>query len=324
MPNYLITGGCGFIGTSLISHLKKNKNNKIRVIDNLDVGKKSDLSKVLDYDVVSKENINFNSKRHQLIIGDIKSKKLCEIVTKNANIVIHLAANTKITVSLVDPIYDCKNNILGTLNILEGCRKNKVKRFIFASSAAVGGELKPPISENIIPKPISPYGASKLAGEGYCSTYWHTFGIETVILRFGNVYGPGSKNKTSVVAKFINHALAGKSIEIYGSGKQTRDYVYIDDLVKAIIQGYKIKDIGGEVFQIATSKETSVLEIVEELSEIFKLYKLPDLKVVNTKKIKGEMMRNFSNTKKARNILKWNSTINLKKGLKKTIESFIK
>lgn len=323
MTNYLITGGCGFIGSSLINELKKNKKNRIRIVDNLSVGSKNDLYKIIDFEVVTKDKLNFKSKKHQLIIGDITNTLLCKFITKNVDNVIHLAANTAITKSLIDPLHDCKVNIIGTLNILEGCRNNNVKKLIFSSSAAVGGELRPPISEKIIPKPISPYGASKLAGEGYCSTYYKTFGIETVVLRFGNVYGPGSKNKTSVVAKFINNALSNKPIEIYGSGKQTRDYVFIDDLIKAITQSIKIKNIGGEVFQIATSKETSILQLIKELKINFKNQFLNEIDVIRTDKIKGEMMRNFSNTNKAKKILKWNASIKLNEGLKKTIKYFI-
>ena len=170
-------------------------------------------------------------------------------VCEGIDVVIHLAANTKITKSLKKPMYDFNVNLKGTLNLLEASNLNKVKRFVFASSAAIGGEIKPPINEKIIPKPISPYGASKLGGEAYCSTFFQTYDLETVILRFGNVYGPGSLKKTSVVAKFIRNMLANEEIFIFGDGNQTRDYIYIDDIVKAILKAASIPNVGGEVFK---------------------------------------------------------------------------
>ena len=133
-----------------------------------------------------------------------------------------------------------------------------MKRFVFASSGAPVGEVKLPIHEELAPHPVSPYGASKLAGEGYCSAYYRTYGLETVALRFGNVYGPGSTHKGSVVAKFIRQALAGETLEIYGDGTQTRDFIYVDDLIKAIWQASRVPNIGGEESQIATNRETTL------------------------------------------------------------------
>ena len=129
------------------------------------------------------------------------------------------------------------------------------------------GEANPPIHEELAPHPVSPYGASKLAGEGYCSAYYRTFGLETVVLRFGNVYGPGATHKDSVVAKFIRQALAGETLEIYGDGTQTRDFIYVEDLVKAIWQAATVSGVGGEIFQIATNRETTLHELTELLVE---------------------------------------------------------
>ena len=149
--------------------------------------------------------------------------------------------------------------------MLEAARKNSVKRFVFASSGAPVGECNPPIHEELPCHPVSPYGASKLAGEGYCSAYYRTFGVETVALRFGNVYGPGSGHKNSVIAKFIKQAMNGEPLEIYGDGKQTRDFIYIDDLIEAIRLSATVERIGGNVFQIATNTETTVREMTNKL-----------------------------------------------------------
>src|SRR5262249_16844775 len=156
------------------------------------------------------------------------------------------------------------NNVVGTLNYLEACRRLGVRRFVFASSGAPIGDCEPPLHEEMPGHPVSPYGASKLAGEAYCSAYRHSFGIETVALRFGNCYGPLSSHKNSVVAKFIRQALAGQPWEIFGDGCQTRDFIYVQDVTDAIIRAATVEGIGGEVFQIATNSETTVLELAEQ------------------------------------------------------------
>ncbi len=322
--NYLITGGCGFIGSRLIKVLCKEPNSLIRVIDNLSVGEKKNLHEHNKFKLLSSSNCHKSKVKKQLIINDIRNKKVCLEVTRNIDVIIHLAANTKITKSLKNPFYDFNNNLKSTLNLLEGCKVNNVKRFVFASSAAIGGNVKPPINEEIVPKPISPYGASKLGGEAYCSTFYETFNIETIILRFGNVYGPGSLNKTSVVSKFIKNIIENKILTVYGDGDQTRDYIYIDDIISAINKASKIKKIGGHVFQIATDKETSVNELVDLICKKMKSKTNKKIKIRNVTSIKGEMLRNFSDTSKARKILKWQARKNLNSGLDKTIDYFLK
>jgi UDP-glucose 4-epimerase len=140
---------------------------------------------------------------------------------------------------------DCMVNVLGTFNYLDACRKSNVKRFVFASSGAPLGEQEPPIHEEMVPRPISPYGASKLCGEAYCSAFHGSFGVETVCLRFGNVYGPYSTHKGSVVAKFIKQILERETLTIYGDGSQTRDFIYIDDLIRAVWAGVTVPGVGG-------------------------------------------------------------------------------
>src|SRR5262249_36747261 len=182
--------------------------------------------------------------------------------------VVHLAANPGVGPSVADPRADCVTNVIGTLNYLEACRHAGVRRFVFASSGAPVGECEPPIHEELPAHPVSPYGASKLAGEAYCSAYRRTFGLETVVLRFGNCYGPLSSHKGSVVAKFIRAAIAGEPWEIYGDGRQTRDFIFVDDVADAIIRGATADGVGGEVFQIATSAETTVLELAGQLGRV--------------------------------------------------------
>ena len=236
--NWLITGGCGFIGTSLIARLLLNTDVKhnIRILDNLSTGTRADLSSVASFlEVESIDNLSISLDGVELVVGDILDEGLAYKVTKNIDVIVHLAANTGVGPSVENPRFDCFTNVIGVFNYLDAARINKVPRFIFASSGAPAGEVDPPIHEELPPHPVSPYGASKLAGEGYCSAYNKSFGIDTVMLRFGNVYGPRSLHKSSVVAKFIRQALDGETLEVYGDGTQTRDFIYIDDLVDALI-----------------------------------------------------------------------------------------
>jgi UDP-glucose 4-epimerase len=186
------------------------------------------------------------------------------------------------------------------------------------------GEIDPPIHEEIPPHPVSPYGASKLAGEAYCSAYYRSFGIDTVALRFGNVYGPGSLHKNSVVARFIRQAMAGEELEIFGDGAQTRDFIYIDDLIEALVLAASKDDIGGEIFQIATSNETTLNELLAHLIDALNEAGLPTPVVRNTEKRLGDVMRNFSDTSKAMRYLGWQSKTSLAEGLRETISYFKK
>ena len=242
---------------------------------------------------------------------------LCVKVTKNVDCIVHLAANTGVGPSVDRPRQDMENNVIGTFNMLEAARKNCIKQFIFASSGAPAGEIEPPIHEEIAPHPVSPYGASKLAGEGYCSCYAKTFGINTVALRFGNVYGPGSKHKSSVVAKFIKNVINGLSCEIYGDGTQTRDFIFINDLVSAIIKASQLQ-MGGEIFQIASGSELTILELAELLNDIFPEFGY-EMKIKFGEKLVGDVQRNYSNTTKAMDILGWSACTDLESGLKQTI-----
>jgi len=239
------------------------------------------------------------------------------------DIIVHLAANTGVGPSVENPALDMEINVVGTFNMLEAARHNKVKRFIFASSGAPAGECEPPIHEEFPPHPVSPYGARKLAGEGYCSAYYKTFGVETIALRFGNVYGPGSGHKNSVVAKFIKKAINGETLEIYGDGTQTRDFIYIDDLIRAIRLSQSVKGIGGEIFQIATNKETTVSEMVDILIPILNNSGIKNIKVINGEQRLGDVMRNFSDTYKAKHILRWIPERDLYHGLDSTVSFFV-
>jgi len=320
---WLITGGCGFLGTSVIRQLMKEGGHSFRVLDNLSVGTREDLAGVVSFvELKANEISELQEGQCQLIVGDIRDEVVTQKVSHDVDVIIHFAANTGVPNSVADPRLDMECNVIGVFNMLEAARNNKVKRFVFASSGAPAGEVEPPIHEELPPHPVSPYGASKLAGEGYCSSYYRTFGIDTVSLRFGNVYGPGSLHKSSVVAKFIRQALNGETLEIYGDGTQTRDFIYIDDLVNAVILSAITENIGGETFQIASNKETTVGEITNKMVDLLKIYGINNVKVINGETRLGDVKRNYSDTSKAKLLLGWVPVIGQDEGLRKTVDYF--
>jgi len=321
--NWLITGGCGFLGTALIKRLLQEGGHSVRVLDNLTTGTRDDLAMVSTFRELSLAALGTRPKGVELIVGDIMDDQLALTVSQGCDIIVHFAANTGVGPSVENPRADMLANVVGTFNYLEAARINKIPRFIFASSGAPAGEVEPPIHEELPPHPVSPYGASKLAGEGYCSAYKRTFGIDTVMLRFGNVYGPGSVHKSSVVAKFIRRALAGETLEIYGDGTQTRDFIYIDDLIDAVMLAATAPDIGGEAFQIATSRETTVGEMAEKLVATLTEAGVANIKLINAETRLGDVKRNFSDTTKARQRLGWQPKIELDAGLGKTVSYFV-
>lgn len=318
--NWLITGGCGFIGRKVIKDLVNEGGHNIRVVDNLSVGTREELGSVCTF-VEGNQPTPFRDEGAvQLIAGDILDEALAVSCCDGIDVLLHLAANTGVPLSVENPRKDCVTNVIGTFNYLEGARIHKVKRFIFASSGAPAGECTPPIHEEMPPHPVSPYGASKLAGEGYCSAYSRTFDIETVVLRFSNVYGPFSGKKNSVVAKFIKKIESNEPVIIYGDGSQTRDFLYINDLVKGIRIAAEKPGIGGETFQIATSEETTVGWIAEHLVNIYaKKDPTKSIKLEYAEKRLGDVKRNFSDTTKAKNILGWQAETTLEEGLLKTV-----
>lgn len=326
--NWLITGGCGFIGRNLINQLLSDGNNRILVVDNLSTGSREDLAQICEFDQLPIEPILKgrpiqSDATVKLAVADILDDQLAIALCREIDVVVHLAANTGVAPSVENPRSDCMTNVVGTFNYLEAARENKVAKFVFASSGAPIGECTPPIHEELAPHPVSPYGASKLGGEAYCSAYYKTFGIDTVALRFGNVYGPYSSHKESVVAKFIKNALEGRPLTIYGDGRQTRDFIFIDDLIDAIFQAALTPNVGGEIFQIATSQETTVGELVQKLVPILKDHKVGDIDVQYGESRIGDVRRNFSDTSKALKILAWKPRIELSNGLERTLKWFL-
>jgi UDP-glucose 4-epimerase len=325
--NWLVTGGCGFIGVALVRSLLSEGGHSVRVVDNMAVGTREDLAAVCEFTEASAADVGpmpaAPGAPVELVAGDILDEELALWAAEGADAIVHLAANTGVAPSVEDPRADCLANVVGTLNYLEAARHSDVSRFVFASSGATVGEVEPPIHEEMPPHPVSPYGASKLSGEAYCSAYFRTFGVETVALRFGNVYGVLSSHKSSVIAKFIKQAMGGEVLEIYGDGTQTRDFIYVEDLTRAIRSAATAEGVGGEVFQIATNAETSVQEMVEELLPVLAAVGIKDVEVRQTAPRLGDVMRNYSDTSKAARMLGWRSEVDLEEGLRRTVDWFV-
>lgn len=322
---WLITGGCGFIGSNLVRALISEGSHRLRIVDNLSVGSREALADVSDFVETSSNEPQpmTNEPGVELVIGDIVDERLGLSAADGADVIVHLAANAGVALSVENPRIDCRVNVIGTLNYLEAARVRKVKKFVFASSSAPVGECDPPVHEKVAPRPVSPYGASKLAGEGYCSAYSRAFGVETVALRFGNVYGPGSAHKSSVVAKFITTALSGGTLEVYGDGGQTRDFLYIDDLVQAVLLAARSEGVGGEIFQIATGRETTVSELLNDVLKELRKSGIRDVKVRRGQPRLGDIRRNFSDTSKAERMLGWRAEVSRSRGIAKTVSWFL-
>ena len=299
----LVTGGAGFIGSHLVDRLIK-EGHRVVIIDNLSTGRK--------------ENLNSKAKFYKI---DIINPKISRVFKKEKpEIVFHYAAQIEARKSVEDPVSDAKINIIGSLNILENCRKCKIKKIIFASS---GGEIygdanEIPTSETYFPSPISPYGVGKLTVEKYLDAYFKLFKIPYIALRYGNVYGPrqNPNGEAGVVAIFISKMLKNKQPMIHGDGKQTKDYIFIDDAIDATTLSFK-KDFEG-ILNIGTGEETSVLEI---------FYKIKELTHSRVKEKHVSLppcgfKRGCLSIEKAKKQLGWQPKYSLDKGLKETVNWF--
>ncbi|MGH8120032.1 MAG: NAD-dependent epimerase/dehydratase family protein [Gammaproteobacteria bacterium] len=297
--NILVTGGLGFIGTNLIHRLIAAAKHNITVLDNY-----SNTSGIYD-----------TSTDFEIISGDIQDENLIADVVRNKDIVVHLAAHTRVIDSIQTPLRNFSSNVIGTVNILEAMRKNGVARIINASTGgAIIGEVPPPVHEEIAPNPMSPYGASKLAAEGYCCAYSHSYGLTYTNLRFSNIYGKYSRNKQSVIAAFIKNIISSGQITVYGDGTQTRDYLYVDDLVGGIIQSIN-STISG-TYQLGSGIPTTIntlLEVIRKTVPVPFTCRYEQFRA-------GEIKHTYCNINKARKDLGYNPVIKMQEGILYTWE----
>ncbi len=296
--NILVTGGAGFIGSHLVDKLSLG--NKVIVIDNLSSGLLSNLEK-------SKDQITF-------IKGDVLDKTLLKDIVAEVEFIFHLAANVGYVRSIEDPCFDMDVNTKGTVNILEACRNSNVKRLVYSSSGAIFGQAKYlPIDEEHPLNPESPYAVSKLAAEKYCFAFHKVHGVPATSLRYFNVYGPrqDTSEYANAISIFLNRIKDGKPLTIFGDGKQTRDFVFVEDVVTANILAATQPAAVGEIFNIATGQENSI----EQLTAIIKQVSARESPVIYADRRAGEVRYSRANIEKARKMLGYNPETNLKEGL---------
>lgn len=301
MSKILVTGGAGFVGSSLVDRLIL-EGNEVVIIDDLSSGKESYL--------------NPQAKFHHLDIG---SPDLDKIFTEEKfDFVYHLAAQIDVRKSVADPIFDNKVNVLGGINILENCRKHKVKKIIFASTGgAIYGETEEiPTTEYAPAYPISPYGIHKLTFEKYLNYYYQVYKLNYAVLRFANIYGPRQfkGGEAGVIAIFVDNAVKGLESTVFGDGLQTRDFVYIDDVVQAFYLSQEI-DCRGEI-NIGTSQESTLVDVQKYIEEAMGAPML----IKHAPAKEGEQRRSALAHKRAQDVLNWQPTVNLKEGIRRTIK----
>ncbi len=297
----LVTGGCGFIGSNLAPYLI-DRGYEVSVFDNLSIGSREALTGL----------------PVEVHTGDILDRQAVDSAMRECDAVVHLAAHSSVVDSIENPMVDAQINVMGTLNVLQAAVAHKVQSFVQASSNAPIGEQPPPSSEDKAARPSAPYGASKLACEGYCSAFHKSYGLKAVALRFANAYGPRSTHKASAVAKFIRLILSGEGLTIFGDGGQTRDFVHVQDICQGIHKAL-ISERGGELYCLGTGIETSVLRLVDLFREISGL----DFPVAHVPARAGEITRNYTDISKARAELGFEPTVELRDGLRACFNWFV-
>jgi UDP-glucose 4-epimerase len=300
----LITGGCGFIGSNLIAQLRETGDYNIRVLDDESEGKREWIS---DFDV-------------DFVCGSICDPKTVANSLDGIDSVVHLAAHTSVIDSVEQPKLDFDINVVGTLNVLEAMKDKGINSFINASTGgAIIGDTTPPVHEDMLPKPVSPYGASKLAVEGYCSAYAQSYGLAATSLRFSNVYGPRSFHKGSVVAHFFKCILNNKELTVYGNGSQTRDYVYSQDLATGILNAIEAAKPG--VFQLGTGLPTTLNELIDVMREVVGDDYKVDVSYLDFRA--GEILHNYCQIDRAKREIGYSTQTSLKDGLSETWKWFL-
>ncbi len=313
MPKFLITGGAGFIGSNIGEHLLK-QGHFVRVLDNFCSGTEGNLEFTK----------GFGKDKFELLRGDIRDKDMCDKACHGMDYVLHQAGLRSVPKSLKDPENYNESNINGTLYLLQSASQHKIKRFVFASSSSIYGDTTVfPEREDQLPLLISPYALSKLAGEYYCRIFSEFFNVETVCLRYFNVFGPKQSlddEYAVVIPKFIHCILHDEQPPIFGTGKQSRDFTYIENVVSANILAATTPGIKHEVFNVANGQDHTVLEIVAVLNRILGKKIQPKLLPIRD----GDVFRTNADIGKIRQKLGYKPLVNFEDGLRKTAEYFRK
>jgi len=306
----VVTGGAGFLGSHLVDKLIR-EGEEIIVIDNLFRGQTENIEQ------------HIPNKKFTLLNDEIQNKTKISDALHLADAVIHFASISSVFRSIVEPEIVNTINVTGTLNMLNLCIKEEVQCFIFASSAAVyGGARNRPLQENDPLHPLSPFAASKIAGEAYCKAYSETYGLNTIILRFMNIYGPRiTKVYRRVCSKFAEATIRNEPLVIVGDGKQTRDFTYITDAINTVLLTLNHNNIKGETFNIGTGKPTTINQLANLYKKIYGNSK-HEIKHISAKK--GDLRYSYADIAKAKKTLGYKPKINLETGITKYLEWYKK
>ncbi len=308
---YLVTGGAGFIGSNIVKEILR-RGDKVRVLDNFATGKREN---ILHY----KDNPNF-----EMFEGDLRSFHVVRDAVKGADYVLHQGALPSVPRSINDPITSNDVNILGTLNVLEAAKEFKVKRVVFASSSSVYGnsETMPKI-ETMPVAPLSPYAITKYAAERYCQIYFQLYGLETVCLRYFNVFGPNqdpTSQYSAVIPKFVKSIQADIQPVIFGDGTQSRDFTFVANNVEANLLACTAPKAAGEVFNIACGIRFTLIELVNEINQVLG----KDIKPIFDKDRSGDVKHSLADINKAQDLLGYKVKVEFAEGIRQTVEHFTK
>lgn len=303
----LVTGGGGFIGSHLVDRLLAD-GYRVRVLDNFATGSRSNISHVRD-DI-------------ELIEGDVQSYERCHTAVRGCNLVFHQAALPSVPRSVADPLTSSATNVTGTLNILLAARDEDVERVVYASSSSVyGTNHELPKREEMAPQPISPYAVAKLAGEGYCRAFSEVYGLQTVSLRYFNVFGPRQdplSEYSAVIPRFITCFLSGSRPTVFGDGEQSRDFTPVENVVEANLLAARARGVAGEHLNVACGTRTSLNEMVAQLRSLTGV----DLEAIYEEPRPGEIVHSMADIDKARRLLGFEPTMSFSEGLAGVVEHY--
>jgi nucleoside-diphosphate-sugar epimerase len=307
MPRFLVTGGAGFIGSNLVRHLTEN-GERVIVIDNLSTGKKENLAGL-------ERNVDF-------IEGDIRDISLLKERFVGVETVFHQAALPSVPRSVRDPLLSNANNIDGTLDVLVAAKDMGVRRVVLAASSSAYGDTEVlPKTEDMPGNPLSPYAVTKYVGELYAKVFTRLYGLETVALRYFNVFGPRQDPESqyaAVIPKFIISILNGESPRIYGDGEQSRDFTFVDNVVRANVLAAEAKDVAGEVFNVGCGARYSLNYLLERLNTILGT----DISAVYDQPRPGDIKHSQASIEKANRLLGYTPMVTFNEGLRKTVGWF--
>jgi nucleoside-diphosphate-sugar epimerase len=307
MAHYLVTGGAGFIGSNL-AHALVERGAAVRILDNFATGREENIADLVE------------TKKVELVRGDLRDAETVARAVRGIDFVLHQAAIPSVPRSIEDPLGTDEVNVHGTVTLLDAARRAGVKRVVFAASSSAYGEKAPgePKVETMVPAPLSPYAAAKLAGELYMQAFFHSFGLETVCLRYFNIFGPRQDPKSqyaAVIPNFVTAALAGRPATIYGDGHTSRDFCYVENAVEANLYACTAEGAAGEVFNIACGESTSLNEAVDIIARIVGT-KIPP---VHEPPRTGDIRFSLADIGKAKRILGYTGRVKFAEGLERTI-----